>query len=49
VWWLGDGDEAVAEEKLISGSAQALGEGKKRWGGCGENRWRRLPFIGAVR
>jgi hypothetical protein len=28
---------------------EASGEGKKRAGGCSENRWRRLPFIGAVR
>jgi hypothetical protein len=49
VWWLGDCDEGAAEEKLDGGSAQALREGKKRRGGCGENRWRHLPFIGAIR
>jgi hypothetical protein len=32
-WWSGDGDEAAAEKKLNSGSAQALGEGEKRGGG----------------
>jgi hypothetical protein len=30
VWWPGNGDEAVAEEKLGDGSAQASGEGEKR-------------------
>jgi hypothetical protein len=25
MWWPGDGDEAVTEEKLSCGSAQALG------------------------
>jgi hypothetical protein len=27
VWWLGDGDKAVAEKKLDGGSTQASGEG----------------------
>jgi hypothetical protein len=49
VWWLGNDDEVVAEEKLGSGSAQASEEGGKRGGGCGENQWRSLSFIGAVR
>jgi hypothetical protein len=41
VWWLGDGDEVVVEEKLSDSSAQALREGEKRRG--------RPPFIGAVK
>jgi hypothetical protein len=49
VWWSGDGDKLVVEEKLDGSGAQASGDGKKRGGGCGENRWRLLPFIGAIR
>jgi hypothetical protein len=49
VWWPGDGDKLAVEEKLDGGGAQASGDGKKRGGGCGENRWRLLPFIGAIR
>jgi hypothetical protein len=48
VWWAGNGNEASTEVELGGGSAQALGEGEKRWGGCGENQRRHLPFIGAV-
>jgi hypothetical protein len=33
VWWPGDSDEVVAEEKLGGDSAQALGEGEKRGSG----------------
>jgi hypothetical protein len=36
------------EEKLGGGSTQAFGEEEKRAGGCGENCWKHLPFIGAV-
>jgi hypothetical protein len=49
VWGLSDGDDVAVEEKLGGNSAQASGEGEKSGGGCGENRWRSLPFIGAVR
>jgi hypothetical protein len=33
VWWPGDGDEAVVEEKLDGDNAQALREGKRGGGG----------------
>jgi hypothetical protein len=49
VWWSVDSDEAVVEEKLGGGNAQALREGEKKRGRCGGKRWRWPPFIGEVR
>jgi hypothetical protein len=49
VWRPSDGNEVMTEEKLSGGSAQALVEGQKIGVGCGENRSRHLPLIGAVR
>jgi hypothetical protein len=48
VWWLGNSDEAAAEEELSSDITQAWREGKKRGGGCSENQRRHLPFIGVL-
>jgi hypothetical protein len=49
VWGPSDGDDVAVEEKLGGNNTQASGEGEKSGGGCGENRWRSLPFIGVVR